>query len=50
MRIFKIFAVLAALSCMFAPIGAVQAGDADPLFVNMTTDDAHRANMALTFS
>ncbi len=25
------------------------AGDADPLFVNMTTDDAHRANMAITF-
>jgi sulfur relay (sulfurtransferase) complex TusBCD TusD component (DsrE family) len=25
------------------------AGDTDPLFVNMTTDDAHRANMALTF-
>ena len=25
------------------------AGDTDPLFVNMTTDDAHRANMAITF-
>lgn len=25
------------------------AGDADPLFVNMTTDDAHRASMAITF-
>ena len=25
------------------------AGGTDPLFVNMTTDDAHRANMALTF-
>lgn len=26
------------------------AGEADPLFVNMTTDDAHRARMALNFS
>ena len=25
------------------------AGNTDPLFVNLTTDDAHRANMALTF-
>jgi sulfur relay (sulfurtransferase) complex TusBCD TusD component (DsrE family) len=25
------------------------AGERDPLFINMTTDDPHRANMALTF-
>ena len=25
------------------------AGDADPLFVNLTSDDSHRANMAITF-
>jgi len=25
------------------------AGETDPLFVNLTTDDAHRANMAITF-
>ncbi len=25
------------------------AGDSDPLFINMTTDDPHRANMAITF-
>jgi sulfur relay (sulfurtransferase) complex TusBCD TusD component (DsrE family) len=25
------------------------AGDADPLFVNLTSDDAHRVNMALDF-
>jgi len=25
------------------------AGGADPLFINMTTDDPHRANMALSF-
>ncbi len=26
------------------------AGDTDPLFVNLTSDEAHRANMALSFS
>lgn len=25
------------------------AGDSDPLFVNLTTDDAHRANMGISF-
>ena len=25
------------------------AGASDPLFVNLTTDDSHRANMAITF-
>jgi sulfur relay (sulfurtransferase) complex TusBCD TusD component (DsrE family) len=25
------------------------AGDTDPLFINLTTDDPHRVNMALTF-
>ena len=25
------------------------AGDTDPLFVNMTTDDSHRANMGIAF-
>lgn len=25
------------------------AGERDPLFINMTTDDPHRANMAITF-
>ena len=25
------------------------AGDTDPLFVNLTSDDPHRANMAITF-
>ena len=28
----------------------VVAGDADPQFVNMTSDEARRANMAITFS
>ena len=50
MRLLKIAAVLAALSFFACPIISVQAGETDPLFVNVTTDDAHRANMALTFS
>lgn len=29
---------------------SVLAGDTDPLFVNMTSNDAHRANMAIKFS
>jgi len=33
--------------CLGAP---VYAGDTDPLFVNATTDNAHRARMALTMS
>jgi sulfur relay (sulfurtransferase) complex TusBCD TusD component (DsrE family) len=39
-----------ALTLIVAGITApVLAGGADPLFVNLTTDDAHRANMAITF-
>lgn len=30
--------------------GAAQAGPNDPLFVNLLTDDGHRARMAITFS
>lgn len=30
--------------------GLAYAGDKDPRFVNLTSDDAHRAEMALTFS
>lgn len=29
--------------------GPVTAGPTDPLFVNLTTDDPHRANMGITF-
>ena len=29
--------------------GPAFAGDTDPLFVNLTTDDTHRANMAMNF-
>lgn len=50
MRLPKIAAVLAALCFIAFPLAGVQAGETDPLFVNVTTDDPHRANMALTFS
>lgn len=50
MKLLKIAAVLAALSFVACPLLSAHAGATDPLFVNVTTDDAHRANMALTFS
>ncbi|UHD14863.1 DsrE family protein [Thiocapsa bogorovii] len=30
-------------------VAPVLAGDDDPLFINLTTDDPHRANMGITF-
>lgn len=32
-----------------AAAGSAFAGDKDPLFVNLTSDDAHRADMAISF-
>lgn len=45
---------IARLLLSIAPLGCTVvppafAGDTDPLFVNLTTDDSHRANMAITF-
>jgi hypothetical protein len=41
---------LLTLSClMLALSSSAFAGDTDPLFINMTSDDNHRANMAITF-
>lgn len=42
------FAALLAASPL--AIGAALAGDTDPLFTNVMTDDPHRAKMALMFS
>ncbi len=39
-------AIAIVLGSVCAPVSA---GDTDPLFVNLTTDDAHRANMGITF-
>lgn len=32
-----------------AAVSPVMAGDTDPLFINLTTDDPHRAEMAISF-
>ena len=43
-------AVLFAFGIMLGgAVTPVLAGDADPLFVNLTSDEGHRANMALDF-
>lgn len=48
MRIFsKLMVMLALCASVFAV--PVHAGNADPLFINLTSDDAHRANMAIGF-
>lgn len=50
MRLLKILTILAALSLLPGAAGLARAGDTDPLFTNVTTDEPHRANMALSFS
>lgn len=42
--------LLGALGLLAVTALPAMAGPKDPLFVNMTTDDPHRANMALTFA
>lgn len=41
--------VLTALLAVGTALTPVMAGDQDPLFINLTTDDPHRADMAITF-
>lgn len=41
--------ILLSLALVLGAAAAAVAGDADPLFVNLTTNDSHRANMALNF-
>ncbi len=41
--------ILSSLLMSLAGSANVLAGDTDPLFINMTSDDNHRANMAITF-
>lgn len=41
--------LMLALGLVLAAAVQAVAGDSDPLFINLTTDDGHRANMALTF-
>jgi sulfur relay (sulfurtransferase) complex TusBCD TusD component (DsrE family) len=49
MKLFRLIALLLAVSAVTAGQPAF-AGANDPLFVNMTADDSHRANMAIGFS
>ena len=46
-------AIHALFTALVLVLGSValpaSAGDKDPLFINMTTDDPHRANMAIAF-
>lgn len=44
---FKAIAFLILTFCVTA--SAALAGDTDPLFINLTSDDPHRAEMAITF-
>lgn len=41
--------LLALALCVGTIAAPAFAGDTDPLFVNLTSDDSHRANMAITF-
>lgn len=41
--------LLALALCATLAATSAFAGDSDPLFVNLTSDDSHRANMAITF-
>lgn len=47
----RIIQWLVALAVAMAGVWAqpALAGDTDPLFINLTTDDSHRANMGITF-
>ena len=38
-----------AANLVAAPVAPVLAGDADPLFINLTSDDGHRVKMAFAF-
>lgn len=41
--------ILLPLALILGVAAPALAGDSDPLFINLTTDDSHRANMALNF-
>ena len=41
--------LIAMVLCIGTLATPALAGDTDPLFVNLTSDDSHRANMAITF-
>ena len=47
--IMKKLLILSSLLMSLAGSANVLAGDTDPLFINMTSDDGHRATMAIVF-
>ena len=49
MRLLK-FATLLFVVCVLASSGVAFAGDKDPLFVSMTTDDVYRSELAIKVS
>jgi sulfur relay (sulfurtransferase) complex TusBCD TusD component (DsrE family) len=50
MKIFSKLLLVLAFTLTVGSIGMPAfAGDTDPLFVNLTTDDSHRANMGISF-
>ena len=47
----KVFRILVVLGIILAGLAQVaSAASSDPLFVNLTSDDNHKANMAIAFS
>lgn len=48
MRTLRVLLLLLAAAMTLA-VQPATAGPTDPLFINLTTDDPHRANMAITF-
>jgi predicted peroxiredoxin len=48
MKMLRLLVIMMAVLAGFGQIA--QAGSSDPLFVNLTTDDNHKANMAIAFS
>ena len=50
MRLVRIVLVSAAIALSLFVVAPAMSGDTDPLFVNATTDQPHRAKMALVFS
>lgn len=45
----RLLAAAVSTALLVAPAATAFAGDADPLFINLTTDDGHRIDMAIAF-
>jgi predicted peroxiredoxin len=49
-RFLVVFSIIGVLFAAAVPLTPAAAGSHDPLFVNLTSDDAHRVRMALAFA